>query len=87
MMKKLLVPADEAGWERLASSIVKANLKLAQMNLKDLEAALAAMGLDHHHKNISSKLNRGKFTAAFLLQVLVAAEVERIELPLLRDRH
>lgn len=43
-MKKLVLPMDEIGWERLASSMVKANLKLAEMNYLDLEGVLREMG-------------------------------------------
>lgn len=80
-MKRLTMPVDETGWERLASSLVKANLKLAQMSYLDLEAALSEMGLEHGQKNVSAKLKRSRISAAFFLQCLVAAGVETIDLP------
>lgn len=56
-------------------------MNLAQMKLADLESALAKMGLEHDQKNISAKINRGKFSATFLVQMLVAIGVEQLDLP------
>lgn len=36
-MKKLVMPSDENGWERMASNIVRANLTLANMSQRELE--------------------------------------------------
>lgn len=80
-MKRLHVPTDERGWETMASSIIKANLTLAGMTYLDLEHSLREMGIDQGRKTIGSKLCRGGFSAAFFMQVLVAAGVERLELP------
>jgi hypothetical protein len=81
-MKVLMVPVDNAGWRKMASSIIKANLKLAGMNYKDLSAGLLAIGVDEPPKNISSKLVRGTFQTTFFLQALSVIGVERLELPL-----
>lgn len=80
-MRKLTWPDTPADWEKLAAAIVKANLKLAGMSYIDLEIKLAKLGVTDNHKNISNKVGRGKFTAAFFLQALVSAGVENLELP------
>lgn len=81
-MKLLKVPVDNAGWRKMASSIIRANLKLAGMNYKDLSAALLTIGVDEPPKNISSKLVRGTFQTTFFLQALSVIGVERLELPI-----
>ena len=80
-MRKLTWPQSQSDWEKLAAAIVKANLNLADMSYIDLEHELAEMGISDHHKNISAKLARGKFSAAFFLQALVCAGVEDLQLP------
>jgi hypothetical protein len=80
-MKKLTVPADKKGWERLASSIIKANLQLAGMRHSDLHEALAKLGVEQSTDSIAMKLSRGKFSAIFFLQCLAAIGVEQLSIP------
>lgn len=80
-MKILTVPTDADGWKKMASAIIKANLKLAGMNYVDLSAALLAIGVEEPPKNISSKLVRGTFQTVFFLQALSVIGVERLALP------
>lgn len=80
-MKMLTAPSDNSEWAEIASAILRANLKLARMNLIDLSNALKKIGIDETPKNISSKLSRGSFSAAFFLQVLHVIGVETLTLP------
>lgn len=80
-MRKLTWPTTQRGWEELAADIVKANLKLAHMSYVDLERELKTIGVTDHHKNISGKLSRGRFSAAYFLQVLACAGVDELQLP------
>lgn len=80
-MKKLTVPSDKRGWERLASSIIKANLQLAGMRHCDLHEALAAIGVEQSTDSIAMKLSRGKFSATFFLQCLAVMGVEQLLIP------
>jgi hypothetical protein len=80
-MKKPKMPADTVGWEHLTGAIIKAELKLAGMTYRDLQAALRELGVEQTTANISAKLTQGRFSATFLLQALVAIGVDQIELP------
>ncbi len=84
-MGKLTLPNDAAGWDRLAIAILKSELKMADMTYVDLERKLAGIGVDDHHKNISARIQNGRFTAAFFLQALVCAGVSELSLPRLPD--
>lgn len=84
-MKKLSLPSDENGWEIMPGSIVRANLALANMSQRDLEARLKRLDLYCSSSNISSKLAWGTFSAAFFLQALVAIGVETLELPIAKS--
>ena len=81
-MKKVPVPVTSDQWRKFASNVIKANLKLAAMEYKDLERRLAEMGINQSANSIGLKLSKGTFSAVFLLQTLVAIGVEQIDLPL-----
>ena len=66
---------DETEWETRAANLLKAELKRKGVTYAQLVEKLAAIGVDEKEVNIRNKLSRGKFTAAFLLQCLTAAEV------------
>lgn len=76
-----LAHTDRRDWEVLAGRTMQAHLKLPGMNHKELEAALLAMGVEQSASNISAKLRKGSFSAAFMLQVLTAAGVTELPLP------
>lgn len=80
-MGSMKLPTDTAGWEHMARGMVKAELALAGMNHIDLQAALRRLGIEQNTSNISAKLSKGRFSAIFMLQVLVAIGVEDIRLP------
>lgn len=80
-MRKLAWPTSQVEWERLVASLLKANLKLADMNYVDLERELRKLGVVDNHKNISAKIKKGRFPAVFFLQVLACAGVDGLQLP------
>lgn len=79
------LPNSQHEWNKFASAVLKANLKAAGMNYKDLSRRLAEMGVDFDNKIISSKLRVGSFTATFFMQALCACGVDVIELPQARN--
>ena len=81
-MRRPTLPTDDDGWEVLAANIVKANLTLANMSMLDLEREMKRIGVAQSQKNISAKLGRGTFSAAWFLQALAATGVDRLDLPL-----
>jgi hypothetical protein len=84
-MKRVPVPSTSVEWKKFAGNFIKANLKIAGMEYKDLQLRLAKMGISQSVNAITLKLNTGAFSAIFLLQVLTAIGVNRIELPLQED--
>lgn len=71
---------DQTEWETKAANLLKAELKRKGVTYAQLVERLAAIGIDEKEVNIRNKLSRGKFTAAFMLQCLTAADVESVRL-------
>jgi hypothetical protein len=59
-------------WAETAKSILKAELKRRNVSYRELAEKLTAMGIPETERNIANKISRGGFTAAFLLQCLMA---------------
>lgn len=71
---------DRTDYEALAANLLKAELKRKGVTYAQLVEKLAAIGVDEKEVNVRNKLSRGKFTAAFLLQCLVAIGATDIRL-------
>jgi alpha-N-acetylglucosamine transferase len=71
--------AEKTDWEMKAANLLKAELKRKGITYAQLVEVLQEMGIDEKEVNIRNKLSRGKFTAAFLLQCLTAAQVSSIQ--------
>ena len=61
-----------AEFEARAKNLLKAELKRRGVTYAQLAEKLTAMGVAENEKNLNNKISRGGFTAAFLLQCLVA---------------
>lgn len=72
--------AEKTDYEALAANLLKAELKRRGVTYAQLVEKLAAIGVDEKEVNIRNKLSRGKFTAAFFLQCLVAIGCQSIRL-------
>lgn len=59
-------------WEAKVKGLLKAELKRRGISYNQLVEKLAAIGVVENEPNIRNKLARGKFTAVFLVQCLVA---------------
>ena len=71
---------EKTDWEMKAANILKAELKRKGVTYSQLVERLAQIGVDEKEVNVRNKLSRGKFTAAFLLQCLAAADVPSLRL-------
>lgn len=80
-----ITPADDRAWEQLVRGLLKAHLKLAGMGYADLVDALADLGVSETEPAVRAKINRGRFTAIFMLQCLRAMRVPSLPLPLPLD--
>lgn len=67
-------------WQIKAAGLIKAEMARKNLSYRDLQARLAAMKIDDNEKNLSTKISRGRFTAAFLLQVMQAMGARVIRL-------
>lgn len=67
-------------WEERVANLLKAELKRNGVTYAQLVERLAAIGVDEKEVNIRNKLARGKFTAVFLVQCLVAIGEDSLRL-------
>ena len=63
---------ERTDWEARTANLLKAELKRRGVTYGQLVERLAAIGVPEKEVNIRNKLARGKFTAVFFLQCLVA---------------
>ncbi|MGF1631866.1 MAG: DUF6471 domain-containing protein [Kiloniellaceae bacterium] len=63
---------DQPEWEARVKGLLKAELKRRGVTYAQLVQKLADIGVQESEPNIRNKLARGKFTAVFFLQCLVA---------------
>ncbi len=59
-------------YETLAKNLLKGELRRRGVTYAHLVQKLNAMGVEETERNLTNKISRGGFTAAFLLQCLVA---------------
>jgi hypothetical protein len=59
-------------WNSEARNVLKAALKRDGVSYVQLRDGLSALGLEETEANLRNKINRGTFSAAFLLQCFAA---------------
>jgi len=69
-------------WNCVASRLVKAELQKRGIQYKDLSERLRALGIEQTPSNLRSKLSKGNFSAALLLQIFhsISADINPHEL-------
>lgn len=67
-------------YETRIANILKAEIKRAGHTYATLTEKLNEMGIEEKEANVRNKIGRGKFSAAFMLQVCEALEVQDIRL-------
>ena len=74
-------PDEGDEWEGRATGILKAELARRKINYVKLSELLnEAYGIQESQHNLSNKVRRGKFSAVFLLQVLVVIGCDKLSL-------
>lgn len=63
---------ERTDWEERAKGILRGEMARRGVTYAQLVEKLAAIGIDENERNLRNKVSRGKFTAGFLLQCLVA---------------
>lgn len=66
-------------WEDEAWGVLVAELARNKVTYKELSRRLEAMGIQESATQLNRKVNRKKFSAAFLLACMSALGIERIE--------
>ena len=59
-------------WQGRASGVLKAELARRHISYRELAKRLQAIGISDTEKNLSNKISRGTFTAAFFIQYMDA---------------
>ncbi len=67
-------------WNIEAKSLLKAELTRRNMTFKDLSERLESIHVYDNSTNLSNKINRGSFSAAFLLQCLNAIDCKEFKI-------
>lgn len=67
-------------YEARAKNLLKGELKRRGVTYSQLAEKLAAIGVQENERNLTNKISRGGFTAAFLLQCFTAIEATTIRL-------
>jgi len=67
-------------FEELAKNILKGELKRRGVTYAQLAKKLAKIGVHETERNLNNKISRGGFSAAFLLQCMLAIEAPDIRL-------
>ena len=62
----------ERDWNKHVVGMLEAELKRRHLSYRDLAEKLEAIGVHDSERNITNKVNRGTFTAAFFVECLVA---------------
>jgi hypothetical protein len=66
------MPRVDKEWQERVKAILKAELARRNVSYKELADRLQAIGVKDTERNISNKISRGTFTAAFFIQCLDA---------------
>jgi hypothetical protein len=64
--------SGERDWNKHVVGMLKAELKRRHLSYRDLAEKLEAIGVHDSERNVTNKINRGTFTAAFFVQCLEA---------------
>ena len=67
-------------FEELAKNILKGELKRKGVTYAQLAERLAKIGVHDTERNLNNKISRGGFTAAFLLQCMVAIGANEVRI-------
>lgn len=67
-------------WNKLASGIIKAELKRRDISYEQLVTMLEAIGIQETHASILNKMSRGSFQFTFFLQCAAAIGIKNLRL-------
>lgn len=74
-------PPNDKAWEELAKNLLRAEMMRKGVSFATLPERLAAIGVTDSESNLRNKVGRGRFTAVFFMQCMMALGVKWIEVP------
>lgn len=74
-----------ADWEQLVKNMLRAEMMRRGVSYEQLATRLAAIGVEDNVLNLRNKVARGRFTATFFTQCLVALGVHELQVPYAGD--
>lgn len=72
---------DDTTWERLVKNMLRAEMMRRGVSYEQLVARLADLGVEDNVLNLRNKVARGRFTAPFFAQCMVALGVTNLQIP------
>ncbi len=71
---------SETDWQRALIAYIKAAMSERELDFPGLSKRLAEVGVELERVPLANKINRGTFSAGFLLQVLSVLDIEQARL-------
>jgi len=71
---------EKIDWERDVKGILKSELARREMSYEELCKKLEVIGVNEKPENVNNKINRGTFSAIFLIQCLKAIGCENLKI-------
>lgn len=75
----------DADWEQLVKNMLRAEMMRRGVSYEQLAMRLAEIGVEDNVLNLRNKVARGRFTATFFTQCLVALGVDELKVPDTRE--
>ena len=72
---------DDKAWEELVKNLLRAEMMRRGVSYTTLVERLAEIGVTDNELNLRNKVSRGRFTAVFLMQCMLALGVDWMQVP------
>ena len=76
---------SQAEWREVVSRFVKSEMSKRKLRYEDLSQLLEKTGTIQTSANLRNKINRGIMGAELFLQILIALDVQQIDMNSIRD--
>ena len=74
--------ADDKAWEDLVKNVLRAEMMRRGVSYTTLVDRLADLGITDNELNLRNKVSRGRFSAVFLMQCMLALGVDWFQVPI-----
>lgn len=72
---------DEKAWEEIVKNLLRAEMMRRGISYAALAEKLADYGISDNELNLRNKVSRGRFTAVFFMQCMMAIGVDWMQVP------